>query len=75
MIVFFVLLWYNSENFQIGKKTMKKKSKNSLIYRWTNDKNPVGVSGKPSKIKRSEKKIEIKYVADINEVLNENKEK
>lgn len=44
---------------------MKKKNKNSLIYRWANDKNPVRVSGKPSK-----DKIGIKYVADINKVLN-----
>ena len=40
--------------------------KNSLINRWKNDKNPVRVSGEPSK-----NKIEIRYVADINEVLNE----
>ncbi len=42
------------------------KNKNSLINKWQNDKNPVRVSGKPSK-----NKIEIRYVADINEVLNE----
>ena len=53
------------------KKKKKKINKNSLINRWTNDKNPVGVSGKPSQNKQSKNKIEIKYVADINEVLNE----
>ena len=47
-------------------KRKKKINKNSLIYRWANDKNPVRVSGKPSK-----NKITIKHVADINEVLNE----
>ena len=41
------------------------KNKNSLIYRWANDKNPVRVSGKPSK-----DKIEIKHVVDINKILN-----
>ena len=52
---------------------MKKKkiNKNSLINRWANDTNPVGVSGKSSQNKRSKNKIEIKYVADINEVLND----
>lgn len=47
---------------------MKKKKKtnvNTLIYRWTHDKNPVRASGKPSK-----NKIEIKQVNDIKEVLN-----
>ena len=44
---------------------MKKINKNSLIYKWANDKNPVGISGKPSK------KIQIKHVANINKVLNE----
>ncbi len=48
----------------------KKLNKNSLINRWKNDKNPVRVSGKPSK-----NKIEIRYVADINEVLNEKETK
>ena len=49
---------------------MKKKNKNSLINRWRNDKNPVRVSGKPSK-----NKMEIHYVADINEALNEKETK
>lgn len=53
------------------KKKKKKINKNSLINRWANDKNPVGVSGKPSQNKQFKNKIEIKYVADINEVLNE----
>lgn len=44
---------------------MKKKNKNSLIYKWANDKNPVAVS-----VKSSKNKIEIKSVADINEALN-----
>ncbi len=47
-----------------------KKKKNSLINRWQNDKNPVRVSGKPSK-----NKIEIRYAANINEVLNEKETK
>ncbi len=47
---------------------MKKEkiSKNSLINRWANDKKPIRISGKPSK-----ERIEIKYVNDINDVLNE----
>ncbi len=44
----------------------KKINKNSLIYKWEHDKNPVGVSGKPSK-----NKIKIQHVTDINKVLNE----
>lgn len=44
------------------------KNKNSLIYKWENDKNPVGVSGDTSK-----NKIEIKYVDDIKQALNPNK--
>lgn len=52
----------------IGQNIMKKKkaNKNSLIYRWTNDKNPVRVGGKSSK-----NIIEIKHVTDIEEVLSE----
>jgi len=44
---------------------MKIRNKNLLICRWTYDKNPVRVSGKSSK-----EKIDIKYVSDINEILN-----